>query len=334
RNKRSVAIDIKTPEGQALIHKLLEKSDILIENFKVGELEKYGLSYDQLKDKYPHLIYTSITGFGQNGPLAPEPGYDLLAQALSGLMAITGEPEGMPMKVGVALSDIMTGMMATIGTLAALQSREKTGKGQMVDVSLLDTSVAALTNIAQYYLTSGKTAPRLGNAHSTIVPYQAFEASDGHIVLAVGNNAQFAKFCSFAGHPEWAEDERFARNESRVANRAILVPLITEALKSKPVLYWAEGLNALGVPCGPVQTMDQVFAMEQIQARGMEIEMAHPYTDKSVKLVGSPLHLSETPVDYKRPPPPCGFHTAEVLREILELDEVKISTLKQNKIIA
>ncbi|MCD8497633.1 MAG: CoA transferase [Alphaproteobacteria bacterium] len=333
RNKRSVAIDIKTPEGQVLIHKLLEKSDVLIENFKTGGLEKYGLGYEQLKSKYPQLIYTSITGFGQTGPLAHEPGYDLLAQAMSGLMAITGEPDGMPMKVGVALSDIMTGMMAAIGTLSALQAREKTGKGQMVDVALLDTTVAALTNIAQYYLTSGKTAPRRGNAHSTIVPYQAFEAADGHIVLAVGNNSQFAKFATFAGHPEWAEDERFSRNSARVANRDTLVPMIADVLKSKPVSYWVEGLTKIDVPCGPVQAMDQVFAMDQIRARGMAIEMPHPLTDKPVKLVGSPLHLSDTPVDYKLPPPPCGQHTAEVLEELLDMDSAAIDALKKSGIV-
>jgi crotonobetainyl-CoA:carnitine CoA-transferase CaiB-like acyl-CoA transferase len=334
RNKKSLAIDIKTPEGQALIHRLLEKSDILIENFKTGGLDKYGLGYAQLKDKYPALIYTSITGFGQTGPLSAEPGYDLLAQAMSGLMSVTGVPDGEPMKAGVALSDIMTGMMAAVGTLAALQSRERTGKGQMVDVALLDTTLSSLTNLAQYYLTSGQPAPRYGNAHSTIVPYQAFEAADGHLVVAVGNNSQFAHFAAFLGHAEWAQDPRFAKNPDRLENRAVLVPMITEALKTKPVAHWVEGLNAASVPCGPVQTMDQVFAMEQVTARGMKIEMEHPYAPAPVSLVGSPLHLSGTPVAYRLPPPPCGFHTADVLKEILEMNEAEISALKQNKVIA
>lgn len=333
RNKKSVAIDIKTPEGQALIHKLLEKCDVLIENFKVGGLEKFGLGYDQLKDQYPRLIYTSITGFGQTGPLATEPGYDLLAQAMSGLMAITGEAEGQPMKVGVALSDIMTGMMAAIGTLAALQSREQTGKGQRVDVALLDTTLASLTNVAQFFLTSGKPAKRWGNAHSTIVPYQAFEAADGHIVLAVGNNHQFQKFCAFIGKPEWALDERFATNAARVAHRDTLVPLITDVLRAKPTAHWVDGMQSIDVPCGPVQTMDQVFATPQVQARGMEITMDHPYAPQPAKLVGSPLKLSETPVEYKLPPPPCGFHTDDVLKEVLGMKTAEIENLKKSGIV-
>lgn len=334
RNKKSVAIDIKSPDGQALIHKLLENSDILIENFKTGGLEKYGLGYEQLKDRYPRLIYTSITGFGQDGPMASEPGYDLLAQAMSGLMSVTGEPDGQPMKVGVALSDVMTGMMAAIGTLAALNSREQTGRGQRVDVALLDTSLASLTNLAQFYLTSGKPAKRWGNAHSTIVPYQAFAAADGHIVLAVGNNFQFGKFCHFIGKPEWASDERFATNAARVANRETLVPLIAAVLKANTVTHWVEGMQSIDVPCGPVQTMDQVFATPQIQARGMEIALEHPLAGGPAKLVGSPLHLSGTPVEYRLPPPPCGFHTDDVLKDVLGLDEGAIRNLKEKGAIA
>lgn len=333
RNKKSIAIDIKTPEGQALIYRLLEKSDVLIENFKTGGLEKYGLGYPQLKDKYPKLIYTSITGFGQTGPLAREPGYDLLAQAMSGLMSVTGEIDGQPMKVGVAVSDIMTGMMAAIGTLAALSSRDRTGKGQLVDVSLLDTTLASLTNIAQFFLTSGKTAPRYGNAHSTIVPYQAFEAADGYLVLAVGNNHQFEKFCTFIGKTEWATDDRFATNAARVGNRTTLVPMITAVLMTKPVVYWVEGLQTVDVPCGPVQRMDQVFATEQIQARGMQIAMDHPFSPKPIDLVGSPLHLSETPPQYRLPPPPCGFHTEEVLKEVLGMGSAEIEELKKIGIV-
>ena len=231
RNKKSVAVDIKTEAGQKIIHQLLEQSDILIENFKVGGLKQYGLGYEQLKTKYPKLIYCSITGFGQTGPMAEEPGYDLMAQAMAGLMAVTGEPDGAPMKVGVALSDIITGLNATIGILAALHHREQTGEGQRIDVALTDCTLASLTNLAQYFLTSGKPAPRLGNAHSTIVPYQAIQVKDGYIVVAVGNNEQFARFCAMIEKPEWVTDDRFAKNKNRVLNRATLIPMIEEAMK-------------------------------------------------------------------------------------------------------
>lgn len=333
RNKKSIAIDIGTTEGQKIIHELAAHCDVLIENFKVGGLKKYGLSYDDMKAAHPHLIYCSITGFGQTGPLAHEPGYDFLAQAMAGLMACTGEPDGQPMKVGVALSDIMTGLNAAVGILAALNKRHETGTGQHVDVALTDCTLAAMSNLAQYYLTSGKIAPRLGNAHSTIVPYQAFEAADGHVILAVGNNEQFAHFAAFAGHPEWAEDERFVRNRDRVGHRDILVPLIKEVIARHPVAYWVEGLAKVNVPCGPVNTMDKVFAMEQIQARGMEIEMDHPLSPAPVHLVGSPLKLSDTPVSYERPPPVCGQDTACVLKNLLDLKAEDIAELKEKGII-
>lgn len=333
RNKKSVAVDISTKEGQEIIHKLLENSDVLIENFKVGGLKKYGLSYDDLEKKYPKLVYCSITGFGQSGPLAEEPGYDLMAQAMAGLMACTGEPDGAPMKVGVALSDIITGLHAAIGILAALNSREQTGEGQMVDVALVDCTLASLTNLAQYFLTSGKPAPRQGNAHSTIVPYQALETQNGYIVVAVGNNEQFARFCKILGHAEWAKDERFAKNTARVMNRTILIPMIEKEMKKKTSAAWIEEMRGADVPAGPVNRMDEVFAVEQTKHRGMEISMDHVATPKSIKLVGNPLKLSKTPVSYEFAPPVLGQDTQEVLEKVLNLSADKLAGLEKSGVI-
>lgn len=333
RNKRSVAIDITKPEGQALIHQLIEHCDILIENFKTGGLKKYGLDYDSVKERHPRIIYASITGFGQTGPLAHEPGYDLMAQAMGGLMAITGEPDGAPMKVGVALSDVMTGLHAAIGILAALHKRKETGTGEHIDVALLDCTLASLTNLAQFYLTSGKTAKRWGNAHSTIVPYQAFEAADGWIVIAVGNDSQFARFAKLLGHGEWAESETFALNRNRVKNRDELISLIIPRIKEQPSAYWVEKLEDIDIPVGPVQSIDQAFAMEQVQARGMDIEMPHPLSPAPVRLVGSPFKLTENPVDYRLPPPVCGADTESVLNEMLQLGTEDLHKLKKQNII-
>lgn len=339
RNKKSVTVDIKTTEGQALIKKLIGESDILIENFKVGGLEKYGLGYEQLKDDFPSLIYCAISGFGQTGPLSPEPGYDFLAQAMAGLMACTGEKDGQPMKVGVALSDIMTGYNAAIGILAALHHRNQTGgkisgEGQMIDVALTDCTLAAMTNLAQYFLTSGKPAPRQGNAHASIVPYRACEASDGHLIIAVGNDGQFKRFCDCIGKAEWAEDERFKTNSSRVTHRGILEPMIDKVISTKTVQEWEDILVAANVPCGPVNTMDKVFAMKQIQERGMEIQMEHPYSATPISLVGSPIKMSGTPVQYELTPPICGAHTDTVLKEVLDLDDQAIAELKKGNIIS
>ncbi len=333
RNKKSIAIDIKTKEGQALIHALIEKSDVVIENFKVGNLEKYGLSYDQIKDKYPSLIYCSISGFGQNGPLAKEPGYDFLAQAMAGLMASTGEADGAPMKVGVALSDIITGLNAAIGILAALNHKNQTGQGQFIDVALTDCTLAALSNLAQYHLTAGTPAPRLGNAHSAIVPYQAFSTQDGHIIIAVGNDNQFVRFAKSLGHEQWAQDERFSQNCMRVKNREALTPMIENIIKEKTTQSWLDLLSAAHVPCGPVNDMEQVFAMEQTQARAMKINMNHSALNQEISLVGSPLKLSETPVSYEYSPPSLGEHTQEILEKTLGLGAEEIKVLKQNKII-
>ena len=334
RNKKSVALDVATKEGQEIIHALLAKSDVMIENFKVGGLEKYDLGWEQIKERHPHIIYAAITGFGQAGPLAQEPGYDLMAQGFAGLMGITGEPDGAPMKVGVALSDIMTGLYAAVGILAALNKRHETGKGQMVDVALVDCTLSSLTNIAQYYLTSGTPAARQGNAHSTIVPYQAFEAKDGWIIIAVGNDTQFSRLARTLGHEEWAQDEKFSKNSARVKHRGIIVPLITAKTKTKTVSDWIKILQGIDIPCGPVNQIDQIFAHEQIQARGMKIEMDHPLSAESVSLVGSPLKLSETPVAYDIPPPFCGQHTNEVLTSILDMKESDLRKLKETGVLA
>lgn len=333
RNKKSVAVDISKKEGQQIIHDLLESCDILIENFRVGGLEKYGLSYAQLKKKHPKLIYCSITGFGQSGPLAEEPGYDLMAQAMAGLMASTGEPDGAPMKAGVALSDIITGLNATIGILAALHHREQAGEGQLVDVALVDCTLASLTNLAQYFLTSGNVAPRLGNGHSTIVPYQAIQVKDGYIVVAVGNNEQFARFCAMIGKAEWAADDRFAKNSQRVLNRKILIPLIEDIMKQKPAGDWIEKMRAADIPGGPVNRMDEVFATPQVQHREMEIALKHALTRGQIKLVGSPLKLSETPVSYEFSPPVLGQDTQEVLEKVLKLSADKLAALEKAGII-
>ena len=334
RNKRSVAIDITQAEGQALIHALLTQSDILTENFKVGGLKKYGLDYESIKKRHPHIIYASITGFGQTGPLSREPGYDIMTQAIGGLMAATGEADGAPMKIGVALSDVMTGLYTAIGILAALHKRKDTGKGDHVDMALLDCTMASMTNLAQYYLTSGNPAPRQGNAHSTIVPYQAFEAADGWVIVAVGNDTQFARFAKLLGHAEWASDEKFALNRNRVIHRNVLVPLIVALMKQQTVAHWVQALQNIDVPVGPVNRMDQVFAMEQAQARGMEIEMQHPAAPAPIHLVGSPLKFSESPVNYRLPPPVCGADTENVLKDVLGMDSDTITTLTRKNIIA
>lgn len=333
RNKRSVAVDLTKPEGQAVIHELLGKADIVIQNFKVGGLDKYNLGYEQLKNKYPHLIYCAITGFGRTGPLASEPGYDFIAQAMGGLMAITGEPDGQPMKAGVALSDVMTGLYSAIGILAALQHREKTGRGQLVDTSLLDCTVAGMTNIAQYYLTSGKPAPRLGNAHSTIVPYQAFETKDGHVILAIGNDRQFQRFCTFVNKEGWAQDKDFATNSARVENRDKLVPQIAAIIKKNSTDYWVKNLYDADVPVGPVNDMQQVFGMEQLKANNMEIEMHHNSAGAPVHLVGSPLNFSQTAPSYRHAPPTLGQHTEEVLRDLLGKSDEQIKNLKDSKVV-
>jgi crotonobetainyl-CoA:carnitine CoA-transferase CaiB-like acyl-CoA transferase len=306
RNKKSIAVDISNAQGQAHIKELLKSCDILIENFKVGGLKKYGLSYDCLKDEFPRLVYCSITGFGQNGPLAHEPGYDFMIQALSGLMSVSGGPDQEPTKTGVAVCDYVTGLYAVIGITSALRARDISGRGQHVDLALLDSTLAMMTNIAQYTLTTEKNPPRIGNAHTTIVPYQAFETAEGWMIIAVGNDGQFARLCKILGREEWALDEAYATNKARVQNRETLVPMIAEELKKQHMPYWLEEFAAHDIPHGPVQLMSEALDMAQVKERDMVIEMHHPLTKRKIKLVGSPLKFSETPVTYRYAPPLLG----------------------------
>ena len=320
RNKRSVAIDIATPEGQSQVRHLAQNADVVLENFKVGGLKRYGLDYASLKEANPRLVYCSITGFGQTGPYAARAGYDFLIQGMGGLMSVTGRPDGEPgagpQKVGVALTDIMTGLYATIAVQAALAEREKSGLGQHIDLALLDVQIACLANQASNYLAGQQVPRRMGNAHPNIVPYQDFPTADGDIILAVGNDEQFARFCAVAGHPEWANDERFSTNPQRVAHRAVLVPLLRQATVSRTSADWIAALEAAGVPCGPINRIDEVFADPQVRARGLHIDMDHPLAG-SVPLVANPIRLSGSPVTYRTPPPTLGQHTAEVLAQWL-----------------
>jgi crotonobetainyl-CoA:carnitine CoA-transferase CaiB-like acyl-CoA transferase len=334
RNKRSLAIDISKPEGQALARRLIARCDIMVENFKVGDMARYGLSYADLRADNPRLIYCSITGFGQTGPYAPRAGYDMLAQGLGGIMSVTGEPDRPPMKVGVGIADIMCGMYAATAILAALHHRDQTGEGQYIDLALLDTQVAWLANVGLNYLTSGKVPQRVGNEHPNIVPYNVMAAADGHVILAVGNDSQYAKFCDFAGAPALARDPRFVTNEQRVHNRRALYALLEPILRSRPQKEWVEGLAALGVPCSPVNTVDQVFADPQIRAREMQISMPHALAGKGeVDLIGNPIRFSATPVAYDRAPPHLGQHTEEVLAELLGLDAAGIAELRRTGIV-
>lgn len=328
RNKRSLTLDFTTREGQTLAQQLIAKADILIENYKVGTLAKYGLDYASAQKINPRLIYCSLTGFGQTGPAAGRAGYDFMIQGMGGIMSLTGEPDGQPVKVGVAIADLMAGMYAATGILAALHAREKTGRGQQVDIALLDTQIAWLANLGQYYLTSHTLPPRMGNAHATIVPYEAFATADGHVILAIGNDSQFAKFSQFAGYPHLADDPLFKSNSDRVCNRAVLVPLVRTIMLSKSKAEWLSGLEQLGVPCGPINRLDEVFADEQVKARGMTTTLPHPLTPEPVELMASPLKLSETPVTYRHAPPPLGQHSAEILEEWLGLDKITITQLQ------
>ena len=317
-----MTVDFTTPEGQALIRELARTSDIVLENFKVGGLKPYGLDYESLKDVNPRLIYCSITGFGQTGPYAARAGYDFLIQGMGGLMSITGraagEPGAGPQKAGVAVTDILTGLYASIGILAALNHRDRTGVGQHIDVSLMDVQVACLANQALNYLIGGQVPQRLGNAHPNIVPYQDFPTSDGYVIIAVGNDAQFARLCAVAGLAELASDPRFATNQKRVAHRAELVETLYRATRTRSTAQWVADLERVGVPCGPINSIDAVFADPQVRAREMQVKLPHPAAG-SVPLVANPLRLSETPVSYRSAPPILGSHTREVLRDRLGL---------------
>jgi len=340
RNKRSLTVDITKQEGQQIIRKLAAKCDVLIENYKVGGLKKYGLDYSSMKDEFPDLIYCSISGFGQTGPKSHRLGYDFMIQAMGGIMSVTGEPDGSPMKVGVGIADVMCGMYAAVSILAAIRHRDQSGNsaaggnGQHIDLSLLDSQAAWLINSGSNYLTSGENQHRLGNAHPNIVPYQVFQTSDSFFVLAVGNEIQFRKFCEFAGAPDLPEDPRFKTNTDRVKNRNILAPMLTELTQRNSTQFWLEGLEKLQVPCGPVNTIKEVFDDPQIQHREMEISLPHPLSGKGdVSLIGSPVKMSATPVSYRHAPPTLGQHTNEILAEMLGMDEEECRELAQKGVV-
>ena len=335
RNKRSIAIDIAKPEGQALIRELAGQVDVLVENFKVGDLARYGLDAATLLAANPGLVICSITGFGQTGPYKDRAGYDYAVQGIGGLMSVTGErddlPGGGPQKVGVAVADLFTGLYATVAILAALRHRDATGQGQVIDMALLDTQLAMLANLGSNYLCTGVAPKRMGNAHQNIVPYQVFASSDGHLILAVGNDSQFAKFAEIAGRPDWATDPRFAKNADRVRHRAILVPEIAAVLATRPRNDWLGALEAAKVPCGAINNLAEAFADPQVQARQMTVAMAHPLSDK-LRLVANPIKLSATPISYRHAPPLLGQHTLDVLAEA-GLSEQQIALLRERGVI-
>ena len=350
RNKRSVTCDIAQPAGQALIRELALHCDVFVENFKVGDMARYGLDYASLKAINPRIVYCSITGFGQTGPYADRAGYDYAIQGMGGLMSVTGERDdlqGGPQKVGVAVADLMTGMYATVGILAALRHAEKTGEGQQVDMALLDTQVAMLANLGANYLVSGKVPGRMGNAHQNIVPYQVFEvapalegnylegataAARDHIIIAVGNDSQFVKYCQVAGVPDLGTNPLFALNRDRVKNRAQLVPILETVMRTRRKADWLAALEAAKVPCGAINNLAEVFADPQIESRSMVTRWQHPH-QSDLPLVSSPIKLSATPVRRDLPPPLLGQHTDEVLRSVLNYPLEKLSELKSNKVI-
>jgi crotonobetainyl-CoA:carnitine CoA-transferase CaiB-like acyl-CoA transferase len=317
RNKRSLAVDLTTVEGRHVIRKLAATSDILVENFKPGAMAKYELDYITLSKLAPRLIYCSISGFGQTGPNAHKPGYDLMAQAYGGIMSLTGEPEGQPIKVAVGIADVMCGMYATTGILAALNDVHRTGQGQHIDLALVDTQIAWLINEGTNFLTSGSLPKRCGNGHPNIVPYQVFELSDGHAVIAVGNDSQFQRFADWLGFPEWAADERFATNPARVEHRDALILLISNVLRAVEVDQLIVGLGDIGVPVGPVNTLDRVFGSDQVAAREMKVSLSSRHAKSGdIQVIGNPLKFSRTPVTYRSSPPKFGEHTEEILKEI------------------
>jgi crotonobetainyl-CoA:carnitine CoA-transferase CaiB-like acyl-CoA transferase len=332
RNKKSVTLDIAKPEGQAIILKLLEHCDILVENFKVGALAKYGLGYEQLAKTHPRLIYCSITGFGQTGPYAPRPGYDALIQAMGGVMSLTGDPNGSPQKVGVPVADLFAGLYGCIGILAAVNHRNNTGQGQQIDIGMLDTHVAWLANQGMNYLATGENPPRLGNQHPNIAPYQEFPTKDGYIILAVGNDPTFERFCKAFGQEALLADPRFATNPIRVQNRQLVTDTLTPVMKSKTTAEWIDALEALKIGCGPINTLEQVFADPHVQAREMVVAMAHG-SGETVKVIANPVKLSATPPSYRSAPPVLGEHTQNVLTDVLKMSVADIAALKEKGIL-
>ncbi|WP_300300682.1 CaiB/BaiF CoA-transferase family protein [Ferrovibrio sp.] len=336
RGKRSITVDMATPEGQQILRDLAAKADVVVENYKLGGLKKYGLDYDSLAKINPRLVYCSITGFGQTGPYAPRPGYDFIIQGMGGLMSVTGEkddlPGGGPQKAGVALVDVMTGLYATIAILGALNQRHRSGRGQYIDMALLDVSVATLANQATYYLVGGEAPVRMGNGHAAIVPYQSFPTSDGHVIIAVGNDGQFAKLADELGHPEWKTDPRFATNIERLNNRALVVGAIEAETRRRSMDDLIAALEKRAVPCGPINTVDRVFADPHVQARGLQKSVPHAQQGH-VPSVASPLRLSDSAVVYDRGPPLLGEHTGEVLAEQLGFDAARLEALRKAKVI-
>jgi formyl-CoA transferase len=336
RGKLSVAVDFTTPEGQRIVTDLAREADVLVENFKVGGLAKYGLDYASVARVNPRLVYASITGFGQCGPYADRAGYDFIIQGMSGFMSVTGErddlPGGGPQKAGIAITDLMTGMYTTVAIQAALAHRERTGQGQWIDTCLFDSAVSMMAVMNLNYLVSGVPPKRAGNAHQNIVPYQVYACSDGHVIVAVGNDAQFAKFCEAAGRPDWARDTRFAKNADRVRSREVLVPMIADVMRTRTQHSWLAALEPLGVPCGPINKIDQVFADPQLAARGLRMDLPHPLAG-SVPQVGTPISFSSTPPSYERAPPLLGEHTATVLRQRLGMTEATLAGLAARGVI-
>jgi crotonobetainyl-CoA:carnitine CoA-transferase CaiB-like acyl-CoA transferase len=336
RGKKSVTLDISTAEGQAIVRKLAMESDVFIENYKVGDMARYGLSYEDLKALNPRLVYCSVTGFGQDGPMSGFAGYDFIVQGMGGLMSITGErddlPGGGPQKLGVAFSDLMTGMYSSVAILAALEHRHKTGEGQYIDMALLDVQVAAMANMNMNYLVSGKVPKRQGNAHANIVPYQVFRTRDGHMVLAVGNDRQFAKFCAIAGCPQFATDERFATNNNRVRNREVLVPMLEEVLLGRTTAEWVAPLETAGVPAGPINDIAQTFEHPQVKHRKMKLDLPHPQAG-TVPSVANPIKFSATPIEYRSAPPTLGQHTQDILSTLGGLSEGEIAALHDKGIV-
>jgi len=331
RNKRSITIDMAHPEGQALLQRMAAEADVLVENFKVGGLRQYGLDYDSLKATNPRLIYCSITGFGQDGPYAERAGYDLMVQAMCGLMSITGHadgaPGGGPLKAGVAVIDVFTGLYASNAILAAINARHASGQGQYIDMALLDVGMAVLANQAAGYLATGAAPGRAGNVHPSLAPYQDFVTSDGNVMLAIGNDGQFARFCAAIGQQEWAQDARFATNTARVQHRAALLALMEPVLRTRTTAAWIALFEDKAVPCGPINTVAQAFDDPQVQARGVRIELPRDDGLPAVAGVANPMRLSATPVVYHRAPPALGQHTHEVLQQ-LGLDEARIAALR------
>lgn len=331
RGKRSLALDITRPEGQEIVRRLAARSDVVLENFKTGGLAKYGLDYESLRTINPRLIYCSITGFGQTGPNAGRPGYDFLIQGMAGLMSVTGTPESGPTKVGVAVTDLTTGLYSVIAILAALQARHRTGEGQHIDMALFDVQLGWMANQATNYLVGGIVPGLMGNAHPNIVPYQDFPTQDGRIIVAVGNDEQFRRFAAILGRSEWGQDERFADNRARVANRAELVALIEAELRRAPSAHWLAALDKAGIPCGAVQSVAQAFESEQARARGLTVALEHPLAG-TVKTVANPIKLSGTPIEYGSAPPMVGQHSRAVLTE-LGLGEDDIRALAEAGVV-